>query len=360
MKKILLSIAAVLIILLAAMPANADNSNGESVKDAAEYAEQELLLQEGIAGISYTEDPDRVIVYIESEEYRTIVPEKIKEFETEVRVSGRFKALGMPQQSIHIQPKLLPKSRTERWDPLVGGISLGNEKDYGCGTLGIVFEKGAEKYILSNTHVIAMDTDGGFNPVGTKVIQPGYLDGGGDVVGYLKKYTRIKWVGTNYVDAAIAICTVDAHINELLDSDNENTYSVNLENKYLPEVGDNVKKSGRTTGVTQNKVIDNHATVTVWYDNFGWAATFKDQIVVKNPFSEGGDSGSIVTESEYPNRFVGLLFAGSDYNSVINKAWRVWEELGLKQKAKSAHSVYQRLLDLFPNALPLLRLLPKL
>jgi hypothetical protein len=44
-------------------------------------------------------------------------------------------------------------------------------------------------------------------------------------------------------------------------------------------IGDSVRKSGRTTGVTTNTVFDTDATVKVWYTSSKWAI-FYDQILV--------------------------------------------------------------------------------
>ena len=136
-------------------------------------------------------------------------------------------------------------------------------------------------------------------------------------------------------------------------------YNYAMNNRFTVEsVGSYVKKSGRTTGVTENEVIDTHATTLVFYGGLG-SVVFKDQILVKQSFSWGGDSGSVVTEPTHPYRFVGLVFAASMVTSIVCKAERIWEELELKNKPKSVQPAFLSLLDQFPNIFPLLRLLLK-
>lgn len=331
-KKIFGVVGCILILLIVAIPLNAANAEPPklSVKDMAEIAEQELLPLEGITGISYTEDEgvaslSKVIVYIESEEYRSIVPQEIEGFKTEIRVSGKFVALGMPQQSIVIsqyKPQFGGYSRKGRCSPLVGGVSIGNKFNT-AGTLAIAISTSSSQLLLSNTHVFAMDSSGHHLPKGIAIIQPGRADGGGDTIAQLSRYARIRfgWMSIifpNYVDAAIATMTNCVYSPfKVLDKGDKTTYTVSL-SCTTPSVGDTVRKSGRTTAVTTNEVLDTHATVTVWYGHK--YARFKDQILVKEPFIEPGDSGSFVDKDGH---FVGLVFAGSDQYAIVCKAWRI-------------------------------------
>jgi hypothetical protein len=314
---------AVLITLLVSLPVDA-GTNDTSVRYAAQKAENDLLLLEGITGISYREDPPRVIVMIEEEQYSRIVPKEILGVKTEMRITGKITALGFAQlESIHMP--LLLRSRHDSWDSLVGGISVGTRFLRGSyGTLSVCTSTGP--YLLSCTHVLAM-TDGGIQlPPGIAVIQPGSGDGGGPVVGHLKKYIRIKFGGIlpNYADAAIATLQHDAELNTVLGIDNVSTYNVTM-NIVVPDVGQTVRKSGVTTGVTQNLVIDNHATIIVRYGYFR-RARFNDVIVVEQPFIHPGDSGSFV---DVNGDFVGLGFAGGSSYGFVCKASYIKSALGI-------------------------------
>jgi hypothetical protein len=94
-------------------------------------------------------------------------------------------------------------------------------------------------------------------------------------------------------------------------------------------IGQLVKKSGRTSGLTRSSVNGLNATVSVAYDNecAGGAAftkTYSGQILIKNKnrgknFLVGGDSGSLMVEdASFNPRAVGLLYAGSSTTAVAN------------------------------------------
>jgi hypothetical protein len=86
-----------------------------------------------------------------------------------------------------------------------------------------------------------------------------------------------------------------------------------------------IRKSGRTTGLTAGEVTQVDVTVNVQY-GAGRTARFTDQLMT-GPMSQGGDSGSAVVDAE--NRLVGLLFAGSDSSTIINRIEHVVAELDL-------------------------------
>jgi len=334
-KRISLVLLAFLLCSFAFM--NVNGVQASNIREARKHAEEMLLPLEGIAGISHREDPPRIIVYIEHEKYRGNVPPEIDGFKTEVIVTGKLKALSLLQLE-EVKPSYTysgPVSRTARVRPIAGGISLGvPEEAYGgkmAGTLGLVVKgPGGYYYILSNAHVIAMNSKAQFLPLGTAVLQPGTYDGGnvGDKVGELYKYIKITFgpKGKNYADAAIAMITIsesDYLVGEVLGSDNQSTYTISGTTDV--NIGDSVRKSGRTTGVTINTVFDTDATVKVWYTQSKWAI-FYDQILVNQPFIESGDSGSPVDKDGV---FVGLAFAGSSSTAVVCKAKYITSGLGI-------------------------------
>jgi hypothetical protein len=305
-----------------------------NIREARKHAEEMLLPLEGIAGISHREDPPRIIVYLEHERYKDKVPDKIDGFKTEAIVIGKIKALSLLQleevKPLYTYNEIV--SRTAKVRPIVGGISLGvPEEAYGgkmAGTLGLVVKCPEGYYILSNAHVIAMNSKAQFLPLGTAVLQPGTYDGGTveDKVGELYKYIKITFgpKGKNYADAAIAKITINEYlVGEALDGDNQNTYTISGTTEVV--VGDYVRKSGRTTGVTTNTVFDTNATVKVWY-TLSKFAIFYDQILVNQPFIQSGDSGSPVDKG---GEFVGLAFAGSSTTAVVCKAKYIISGLGI-------------------------------
>ena len=85
-----------------------------------------------------------------------------------------------------------------------------------------------------------------------------------------------------------------------------------------------VQKMGRTTGYTTDKILQTDVTVAVQYGP-GVVATFTDQVLA-GPMSAGGDSGSAVLDME--DNIVGLLFAGSEQVTLINRIENVFAALG--------------------------------
>ena len=87
-----------------------------------------------------------------------------------------------------------------------------------------------------------------------------------------------------------------------------------------------VGKSGRTTGLTQGRVTAIGVSVNVNYGG-GRVALFRNQIAIQsvnaNPFSAGGDSGSLIWHWVNGVQPVGLLFAGgggTTFGNVIGRA----------------------------------------
>ncbi len=217
--------------------------------------------------------------------------------------------------------------------PIQLGTSGGNAGDlangYCCGgTLGSLIEIGGKQYILSNAHVFAGDlTNGGNGSVsesGNSIIQPGLIDnrcsvGGTSSVANLYAWSHLQGASDN-VDAAIAtvaagMVAADGSILEI------GPVSATTLPAALNLV---VKKSGRTSGLTQGTVAVLDASVTVGYSDEcagnSFTKTYRNQILVTpGKFISAGDSGSLMVEdvADLP-RPVGLLFAGSRRVAVAN------------------------------------------
>jgi hypothetical protein len=196
--------------------------------------------------------------------------------------------------------------RADRVRPLQIGVSIG-EVDVTAGTLGCFVSADGEARILSNNHVLA-DEDRA-RP-GAVVVQPGVADGGrdpADRVGVLDRAVTLRDDAANAVDAALATVEVDrdARTVEGLGDLSGATLA--------PDRADRVAKLGRTTELTRGRVTAFELDgVTVEYER--GTLRFDDQIEVHGdagPFSEGGDSGSLIV-SDPELDAVGLLFAGNE------------------------------------------------
>jgi hypothetical protein len=214
----------------------------------------------------------------------------------------------------------------EQTPPIQLGTSGGWANDiangFCCsGTLGSLVSIGGTQYILSNYHVLEGDGE----PKGAPVIQPGLVDvrcnaSAAQVVAHT---SGIKSLPSSNVDAAIAP-VMSGMVNPNGSILQIGTISKSTVTAFI---GQAVKKSGRTTGLTTSTVSGLNATVLVQYESScaGSAAftkTFTGQIVIANrrsSFLNSGDSGSLMVENVSTNpRAVGLLFAGSSSSAIAN------------------------------------------
>jgi hypothetical protein len=215
-------------------------------------------------------------------------------------------------------------SRRARSRPAPAGVSVGHT-GVTAGTLGAwVEDRRGDIAILSNNHVLANSNRG---VVGDAVLQPGVYDGGRatrDTIAELVEFVRIDNRVRNRVDAAVA------RVLRTSDVEPEEIGLGEVKGTVQTAVGRSVRKSGRTTLVTQGQVSVMNALISVSYGSPIGTATFDGQIIVKpGGFSAGGDSGSLVMDTA--NRAVGLLFAGSNLITVVNPIADVVSKLGIRR-----------------------------
>jgi hypothetical protein len=270
---------------------------------------------------------------------RDMVPATVNNIPTDVLETGPIRAL---------------QSHTAKYRPAPGGVSIGH-RDITAGTLGCLVKKGGQIFILSNNHVLANSNEA--SP-GDPILQPGPYDGGkypDDHIANLEEFVpisfdeqasdcsltrglaslfngiarifgsedRLKAVRTraveNKVDAAIARPLNDQDVRaEILEIGTINGLAQG-------ELGMAIKKSGRTTGLTTGEIQQLDVTVNVQY-GAGRIARFSDQLLA-GAMSQGGDSGSAILDNG--NKLVGLLFAGSDSTTIMNRIENVFSGLGL-------------------------------
>jgi len=221
-----------------------------------------------------------------------------------------------------------------------GGWRYDLANGYCCGgTLGSLIQVGGQKRILSNYHVFEADIVSGGNSrvaqTGDPVIQPGLIDVGcvassaQDVATLVVSHS----IPNNNVDCSSAtiipgMVRDDGAILEV------GTISATTAAAY---VGQKVKKSGRTTGLTRSTVSALNGTVSIAYENEcaggeAFTKTYTGQVFVTqkaSKFLAGGDSGSLMVEDLATNpKAVGLLFAGSSSLAIANPIGQVLSFFG--------------------------------
>lgn len=242
-------------------------------------------------------------------------------------VTGRIRAMAVADHRVKQTPPIqMGTSGGWRYD-LANGFCCG-------GTLGSLVLKGGNRYVLSNYHVLEADIVNGGNArvaqVGDPVVQPGLIDVSCNAATAQNVATLsgIKSLPSSNVDCAIAqVATGMVQTNgSILEV---GTISATTQ---AAAVGQAVKKSGRTTGLTRSSVTGLNATVSVQYENecaggVAFTKTFTGQIVIRNKgsrFLNSGDSGSLMVQDVATNpRAVGLLFAGSSSTAIANPIGQV-------------------------------------
>lgn len=250
--------------------------------------------------------------------------------------------------------------RTELARPAKPGMSIGHYK-ISAGTFGAVVrdKTTGELLILSNNHVLANITDGTDerSKIGDPILQPGRYDGGtdNDVIAHLERFIplhrsfglptcQIASRVNNWLNALIGLVKPQYHISVLRETGKTNMVDAALAKPLEPgmisqdifelgpikgikaaEPGMVIKKSGRTTGVTQSKIKVMDATLKISLGGTE-VGVFEDQVVA-GPMSEPGDSGSLILSED--NYAVGLLFAGSNKATIMNRIQSVFEQLNV-------------------------------
>ena len=268
-----------------------------------------------------------------------MLPAAVDNTPTDVIQTGVIRALQAP---------------TGRFRPAPGGVSVGHV-GITAGTLGCWVTQNGQKVILSNNHVLA---DSNAAQIGDAILQPGPHDGGRfpqDHIANLTQFVPISFQGgpsgCQFANAVISVLNlgcrlissntrykvtkvraddnlVDAAIAAPINAADVKDEIINIgpiQGTVSGELGMAIKKSGRTTGFTTGVIQQVDVTANVQY-GAGQIAVFTDQLLA-GAMSQGGDSGSVVVDEN--NRLTGLLFAGSDTTTIINRIENVFSALGV-------------------------------
>jgi len=286
--------------------------------------------------IGATEDGRAAILVLTARELGDgALPAELDGIAVREYVTGVLRPMAKPAPVLHT---------AKQTPPIQLGTSGGWRYDlangYCCaGTLGSLITDGTTQYMMSNTHVLAMDIVLGGNnrvaQIGDPVIQPGLID-----VGCVA--TNAQDVGTLARLASLPASNVDVGIAAIIPG-MVRTDGAILEigtlskNTVVAYVNQPVKKSGRTTGLTYSYVTGLNGTVSITYSDecageVAFTKTFTGQILFYNQaskFLNSGDSGSLCVEDVATNpRAVSLLFAGGSWSAIGNPINEVLSYLG--------------------------------
>ncbi len=303
-----------------------------------------LMAEKDVIGTATTLTEDgrpAIMILVTTNDAMGKLPREIDGIPVRPLLTDKIVAMGKPSKP----PKPDKVDHKAKQDtPIQLGTSGGWRYDlangYCCGgTLGSLIQVGGSKRILSNYHVFEADIVSGGNgrvaTTGDYIIQPGLIDVGcnADAAQNVATLVVTSSLPGNNVDCSSAniIAGMVDPSGAILEI---GTLSATTVDAYI---GQDVKKSGRTTGLARSSVSGLNATVSIAYDNecAGGAAftrTFTGQILITNRASKflgGGDSGSLLVEDVTTDpSAVGLLFAGSRSIAVANPIDEVLDFFG--------------------------------
>jgi len=304
----------------------------EQAWQAQERYQQALLKRIGVVGVALGETAagEPVLQIFTDRPGVAGLPAVLDGAPVQVILTGPFLSgeLAVDPQAGELGPR-------DRWPrPVPIGISIAH-RDVTAGTIGCqVWQPGGchtSYFVLSNNHVLA---NSNYAVGGDPVLHPGPADGGvlpADKIGVLVAYEPIVKTTTasNIMDAALAFVSPD-DVGYTTPPDG---YGAPRASTVSPTVNLAVRKYGRTTRTTTGRVTSINATVHVGYT--GGTAQFVNQFIVTGdnsaPFSQAGDSGSLVVVSTGGNarKTVGLLFAGADNVSAVSPIGPILQRFGV-------------------------------
>lgn len=304
--------------------------------------DEELLQKKNVIGVGVgpkngVGEQSVVILVEKKEDISTldegdVVPEEIEGVKTDVIETGPIRPMTSSEAFATSEGEAVANRKRVR--PIYGGVSAIWKKGTAC-TLGAIVWKDGKPYALMNTHCGNPHWNGA--KVGDEIIQPSGNDGGKktgskDVIGKstsMFKELILDGKTPNKFDACLVEIDKGIDVKELY---LEGIGDIKA-TPAMVKVGDEVTKSGRTTGVGSSKVLITNATVSVDYgDGIG---IFTGQIISENAnehFTSGGDSSSLVIDQD--RRPVGQIFAGSDTIAIFCPIQPIMDEYGFSFSEK--------------------------
>jgi hypothetical protein len=259
------------------------------------------------------------------------LPSSINGLPVDVEEVGLLRALParrQPRRKSALAPDAQSPNPRRRYRPAQPGASIGFEYPGNAfvmaGTFGARVGRGGKWYVLSNNHVLANENQ---LAIGSGIYQPGLLDKGKvstDKIAELAKFIPLKAEGFNKVDCAIALGTPKSVLSNLILGIGAPTGFTDARVDMV------VQKFGRTTSYTAGRVTSVDTDVKVGYDTGNFL--FRSQIIIVGisgrPFSDSGDSGSLILERS-SRLAVGLLFGGSRSHTIANHISQVLSSLNV-------------------------------
>jgi hypothetical protein len=304
-------------VLLSFMPVYSQTGNDlnfEFVKQVQARHEDKLFQLGEVYAVGIGKEGKRFVIDVYGERAVELnIPAEIDGVSIRFNESGPFYASSVTVDGNH---------RATFSPPIPIGVSTGNTSSNVTATIGF---KGSVPPILSaapgplelfgyiTANHVAAGPCWNQKPIGEDQFQAGKVDNPiGDKIGDLHSFVPVVrgLSSTNEVDAAFVKTITSSTIgDQICDLSTRTTTPVQ------PGLNMIVKKSGRTTEVTEGRIISVSATVTVTLIGCG-TTRFINQIMVKPTsnscpeFSDQGDSGAPVVD--LGNNPVGIVISDND------------------------------------------------
>jgi hypothetical protein len=227
----------------------------------------------------------------------------------------------MPMAGFLSESHPYPNGIRERQEVIVGGISGANTNLTGqSGTIGYFCTRKSklprrrEIHLLSNSHVFA-DLRKTIVDDGDLIMQPSPGEPANNrPIASLVNFSALKFDDIkqpNHVDAAIAKLWGPQQHQPMIPL--IGAVKGQVETKDI-EIGEAVRKFGRTTGYTEGRVFSIYLDIWIRYERTGQSAFFQDQFLIApalpkfTKFVASGDSGSLLVDAK--QHAIGLIFGG--------------------------------------------------
>ncbi|MDQ2819211.1 MAG: S1 family peptidase [Pseudomonadota bacterium] len=289
---------------------------------AISHKAESVLRHRGITAVAFNDATNEVIVFTERSVQvaeKKILPQSVAGEVTIRYIHGGMAQAGGPPGGMTPSPYVI------RNNTMACGGSIHPAKSIGAGTMGcLVRDAAGTLFGLTNNHVSGMCN---YANIGEKILAPGHIDitaNGLDpfTLGY---HVRALPMVQGLPDNVDITTNSDAALIRIANVAQVCSYQGNLYDTPAKAfdmlAGQTVEKVGRTTGHTQGLIL---GQVTgphpVKYNTagFGDHISFFDPVFAiqginpGEPFSQPGDSGSLITIQQNGERFaVGLVFAGN-------------------------------------------------
>ncbi|MBP1448828.1 MAG: hypothetical protein JZD41_02260 [Thermoproteus sp.] len=279
-----------------------------------------MLKQYDHKGLTEMRDDWGIVFYVDKKRNDGVIPKEIqyggKRFWTDVvEVPGGLSVLPIScdnrNRMTNVKPNVIVPEQDcachqSKCRPVRPGLSICDCALTACSLTGVFQDSSGNVYLMTNAHCTRFMCTCDRNHIccNRPFVQPGPCDDGictRDLVGYNVKATDLTTSGPT--DTTLITPAQGLTYTNLIHG-----AGITLQGgKYrVPNPGEQIMKSGRTTGVTSGTVQSIHTDMDI---NYGCLIRTVRDLIITTYMADPGDSGSVGFDKD--GVWVGQLFAGS-------------------------------------------------